>query len=94
MFVVLTLMSIVNLSLIVAYSWRIQDFRLIPILTMGIAVAGTWMFIFQEYRRTSPVAEEDFQKRTYVKISALILLINLIVGAGISLLRLTLISRP
>jgi hypothetical protein len=94
MFMVLTLMSIINLSLIVAYSWRFHDFRLMPFVTMGIGVTGAWTFLFQEYRRISRVAGEDHQQRTYDRISALILLINLVVGAGISLLQLTLISHP
>ncbi|MGO9243915.1 MAG: hypothetical protein ACLQDC_04000 [Verrucomicrobiia bacterium] len=94
MFVVLTLMSIMNLSLTAAYSWRIHDFRLIPLLTMGIGVAGAWMLIFQEHRRISPVAEEDHQQRTYLRMSILVLWINLVVGAGISLLQLTQTSHP
>jgi hypothetical protein len=93
MFVVLTLMSIMNLFLVGAYSWRIHDFRLMPLVTMGIGVVGAWILLFQEYRRISPIAEGDFHQRIYVRISILILWINLVVGAGISLLQLTLVSR-
>jgi hypothetical protein len=92
-FVALTLLSIMNLFLVVAYSWRIHDFRLMPLVTMGIGVAVAWMFLFQECRRISPVAEEDFQQRIYARMSVLVLWIDLVAGAGISLLQLTLISR-
>ena len=86
-FAPLTLISVINLFLIGVYFMRLHDFRMMSLLTMGMAVLCAWGVLVAEYRKVPTDADPKLYRRILGRIEGLALFVNLAVGAGIGLLQ-------